>query len=102
MQAALTKQDLANIRESHLRSQFQPILDKLLQDVVKDVKKAAKETTYLHKHYMTSPHAKKFMKETYDAFYEVFPECFVQIKYKTDTRLYKEDLHTLQVKIDWS
>ena len=99
---SITRCDLLNIREVFLKEQIHEQTQNIIAKVLKDLKKEAKVNFSYNKFFAVSKDTKYYTKYIYKQFREVFIDCDIFLKIHFEGRLFKEDLNTLEVDIDWS
>ena len=99
---SITRNDLLDIREAFLKEKLDAQTQNIIAKVLKDVKNEAKVAFSYNKFFAVNKDTKYYIKYVYKRFREVFVDCDISLKIHFEGRLYKDDLTSLEVNIDWS
>ena len=99
--ASITRSELLDIREAFLKKEHYKEIQNIIACVLKDIKNEAKFVYSYNKFFNVDSKMKYYIKDLYKHFQEVFIDCNILLKIHYEGRLFKDDLHTLEVIISW-
>jgi hypothetical protein len=97
-----TREQLLEIRSKHYANEQKVYLDKLMKNVLRDVKEVAKTELRFHKTYYINHKLFASIPDLYDRLYSCFPDSYVTMKATDDNTLFREKMKAVHIKIDWA
>ena len=101
MSNTITRYELLSIRETFLKNEHDKEIKNIIAKVLKDVKNEAKVSYSYNNFFAVNSKMRFFIKDLYQQFQEVFIDCNIRLKIHYEGRLYKDEMHTLEVSINW-
>jgi len=97
-----TREQLLEIRNKYYSNEQKAYLDKLMKNVIRDVKEVAKTEMKFHKTYYINHKLFTSIPDLYDRLYICFPDSYVTMKVTDDNTLFREKMKAVHIKIDWA
>ena len=101
-QPVFTREHLLEIRNKYYANEQKAYLDKLMKNVIRDVKEVAKTELRFHKTYYMNHKLFASIPYLYDRLYTCFPDSHVTMNATDDNTLFREKMKAIHIKIDWA
>ena len=101
-QPVFTREQLLEIRSKYYASEKKAYLDKLMKNIIRDVKEVAKTELRFHKTYYINHKLFTLIPDLYDRLYTCFPDSYITMNATDDNTLFREKMKAVHIKIDWA
>jgi hypothetical protein len=100
-QPVFTREQLLEIRSKYYANEQKLYVDKLMKNIIRDVKEVAKTELRFHKTYYMNHKLFASIPYLYDRLYTCFPDSYITMNATDDNTLFREKMKAVHIKIDW-